>query len=163
MLKVLKKGESPVTNLQNMNPDQPILPISTAAELLGIKPRMLRFYEERGIVAPMRSSGNRRLYSLNDLNILSYVQYLTVVKGVNVSGVLEIQRILRRMKQATREAFMKEIQKEIQLLPETAKQRYQGKLSNMESEVLEINTPDAGQIKSALGPPPVDPETLGNT
>jgi DNA-binding transcriptional MerR regulator len=146
-----------------MNPDQPILPISTAAELLGIKPRMLRFYEERGIVAPMRSSGNRRLYSLNDLNILSYVQYLTVVKGVNVSGVLEIQRILRRMKQATREAFMKEIQKEIQLLPETAKQRYQGKLSNMESEVLEINTPDAGQIKSALGPPPVDPETLGNT
>jgi len=163
VLKVLKKGESPVTNLQNMNPDQPILPISTAAELLGIKPRMLRFYEERGIVAPMRSSGNRRLYSLNDLNILSYVQYLTVVKGVNVSGVLEIQRILRRMKQATREAFMKEIQKEIQLLPETAKQRYQGKLSNMESEVLEINTPDAGQIKSALGPPPVDPETLGNT
>ena len=149
-------------NIEDMDPNQPILPISVAANILGIKARMLRFYEERGIIAPMRSSGNRRLYSKKDLDILAYVQYLTIVKGVNVSGVLEIQRILRRMKQATREAFMEEIRREINSLPDTEKQRYRGDLSNRNTEILEIETLDPKQIKEALEPPPVDPETLGN-
>lgn len=148
--------------LPNIDPDKPILPISTAAGILGIKPRMLRFYEERGIVAPMRSSGNRRLYSLKDLDILAYVQYLTAVKGVNVAGVLELQRILRRMKQATREAFMKEIQNEIDSLPDKAKKRYQGELSRIETEILELEVPDPQHVKDALSPPPVDPETIGD-
>ena len=151
-----------MANFQNIDPDQPILPISAAADILGIKPRMLRFYEDRGIIAPMRSSGNRRLYSMKDIDILAYVHYLTMIKGVNVAGVLEIQRILRRMKQATREAFMQEIQNEIKSLNDTAKQRYEGKFSGDELEILEHETPDAKQINDALAPPPVDPETLGN-
>ena len=152
-----------MANLQNIDPDQPILPIGTAAELLGIKPRMLRFYEERGIVAPMRSTSNRRLYSMKDLDILAYVQYLSVVKGVNVAGVLEIQRILRRMKQATREAFMAEIHAEIEALSDTAKQRYQGQVDGDQIEILEQNTIDPQHVKNALAPPPIDPETLGNS
>jgi DNA-binding transcriptional MerR regulator len=148
-------------NLQNIDPEQPLLPISTAADILGIKPRMLRFYEDRGIIAPMRSTGNRRLYSMKDLDILAYVHYLTMVKGVNTSGVLEIQRILRRMKHATREAFMKEIHTEIEALPDTIKKRYQGNISNQDAEILELETPDPQHIKNALAPPPVDPETIG--
>jgi DNA-binding transcriptional MerR regulator len=148
-------------NFQNIDPDQPLLPISSAADILGIKPRMLRFYEDRGIIAPMRSTGNRRLYSMKDLDILAYVHYLTMVKGVNTSGVLEIQRILRRMKHATREAFMKEIHTEIESLPDLIKKRYQGNLGNQDTEILELETPDPQQVKNALAPPPVDPETIG--
>jgi len=150
-----------MANLQNIDPDQPILPISTAADLLGIKPRMLRFYEERGIVAPMRSTSNRRLYSMKDLDILAYVQYLSVVKGVNAAGVLEIQRILRRMKQATREAFMAEIHAEIEALSDIAKQRYQGKIEGNQTEILEHEI-DPQQVQNALAPPPIDPETIEN-
>ena len=61
---------------------------------------------------------------MKDIDVLAYVHYLTVVKGWNVSGVLEIQRILKRMKQETREAFMKEIHDEIASLSDTEKQRY---------------------------------------
>jgi DNA-binding transcriptional MerR regulator len=149
-------------NLQNIDPDKPFLPISSAAEMLGIKPRMLRFYEDKGVIAPMRSSGNRRLYSLKDLDILAYVHYLTVIRRVNVAGVLEIQRILRRMKQATREAFMAEIHKEIEALPENNRQRYQGFLDEEATEILEQEEPDPAQARLAYSPPPVDPESLGN-
>lgn len=144
----------------DIDQDQPIFPISAAADMLGIKPRMLRFYEERGIIAPMRTTGKRRLYSMKDIDILAYVHYLTVVKGVNVAGVLEIQRILRRMKQVTREAFMKEIHEEISSLSGTEKQRYQGKISDKQTEILEFEMPDSKQFKDAHSPPPVDPEKL---
>jgi MerR family transcriptional regulator/heat shock protein HspR len=151
-----------VMNIQTIDPEKPILPISAAAEMLGIKPRMLRFYEERGIIAPMRSSGNRRLYSLKDLDILAYVHYLTVIKRVNVAGVLEIQRILRRMKIATRAAFMAEIHKEIELLPENTKQRYAGDDDLTTEEIRKMDPPDPLQTQMAHAQPPVDPESLGN-
>lgn len=144
----------------NINQDQPIFPISAAADMLGIKPRMLRFYEERGIIAPMRTSGKRRLYSIKDIDILAYVHYLTVVKGVNVSGVLEIQRILKRMKQETREAFMKEIRDEIASLSDTEKQRYQGKISHNQSEILEFDAPDSKKLSDTHSNAPLDHENL---
>lgn len=147
-------------NLLNIDQDQPIFPISAAADILGIKPRMLRFYEDRGIIAPMRSNGNRRLYSMKDIDILAYVHYLTVLKGVNVAGVLEIQRILRRMKQETREAFMKEIKEEIAALPDNEKLRYQGKISEKESEILEFKVPDPSQSKNACSSPTVEPKRI---
>lgn len=148
-------------SLFDIDHDQPIFPISAAADMLGIKPRMLRFYEERGIIAPMRTSGKRRLYSMKDIDILAYVHYLTVVKGVNVAGVLEIQRILKRMKQVTREAFMKEIHDEIASLSGKEKQRYLGKIShNQSSEILEFDVPDTKHISDTHSPAPVDHEKL---
>lgn len=147
-------------SLLNIDQDQPIFPISAAADMLGIKPRMLRFYEERGIIAPMRTSGKRRLYSIKDIDILAYVHYLTVVKGVNVSGVLEIQRILKRMKQETREAFMKEIRDEIASLSDSEKQRYQGEISHNQSEILEFDAPDSKNLSDTPSNTQLDHENL---
>ncbi|MBD3239906.1 MAG: MerR family DNA-binding transcriptional regulator, partial [Chitinivibrionales bacterium] len=50
---------------RNIDPSKPYFTIGAVAEILGIKPRMLRVYEERGILTPSRTEGNRRLYSLN--------------------------------------------------------------------------------------------------
>ncbi len=145
-----------MSSLLDIDQHQPIFPISAAADMLGIKPRMLRFYEERGIVAPMRTTGKRRLYSMKDIDVLAYVHYLIVVKGVNVAGVLEIQRMFKRMKQVTREAFMKEIHDEIASLSGTEKQRYQGKISHNQTGILEFDVPESKHLSDISSPAPVD-------
>ncbi len=109
-----------------IDPTKPYFTIGAVAEILGIKPRMLRVYEERGLLTPSRTEGNRRLFSLNDIDILAYVQYLTSVKKVNIAGVLEIQKILRKLDAATRHAFMKEIEDEIAELPQDQRKAFMG-------------------------------------
>ncbi len=64
-----------------------------AAELLGVHPRTLRIYEEKGLIRPARR--NRiRLFSESDLQRVRLIQYLTREVGLNLAGVklfLEIQ------------------------------------------------------------------------
>jgi DNA-binding transcriptional MerR regulator len=41
-------------------------PISELAREFDISPRSIRFYEEKGLIAPQRTSGNRRIYTRRD-------------------------------------------------------------------------------------------------
>lgn len=43
------------------------LTVRDAAERLGVTPRTLKYYEERGLVSPSRSEGRYRLYDEDDL------------------------------------------------------------------------------------------------
>lgn len=45
-----------------------VLPMGTVIKLTGLSARQIRYYEEKGLVSPQRSRGNRRLYSLNDVD-----------------------------------------------------------------------------------------------
>ncbi|MCS7172004.1 MAG: MerR family transcriptional regulator [Armatimonadetes bacterium] len=71
----------------------PVYAIGIAAELLGVHPRTLRIYEEKGLIRPARR--NRiRLFSDRDLQRVRLIQYLTREVGLNLAGVklfLEIQ------------------------------------------------------------------------
>src|SRR6478609_930089 len=49
----------------------PPVTVREAAARLGVTPRTLKYYEERGIVVPMRSEGRYRLYEAADLEKLS--------------------------------------------------------------------------------------------
>lgn len=115
---------------------KPLFAIGAVAEILNIKPRMLRLYEERGLITPSRTEGNRRLYSLKDIEVLSYIQYLTCVKRVNIAGVLEIQRILKSMKEETRNALMAMIEREIEELPQDKKKAYSGEDEELSLAVI---------------------------
>ncbi len=130
-----KQGRLPAVP-RNIDPSKPYFTIGAVAEILGIKPRMLRVYEERGILTPSRTEGNRRLYSLNDIDVLAYVQYLTSVKKVNIAGVLEIQKILQKLDLRTRQAFMKEIEEEIDRLPHDQRKAFIGDEEELESTLL---------------------------
>lgn len=121
---------------RNIDPSKPYFTIGAVAEILGIKPRMLRVYEERGILTPSRTEGNRRLYSLNDIDVLAYVQYLTSVKKVNIAGVLEIQKILQKLDTRTRQAFMREIEEEIDRLPQEQRKAFIGDEEELETTLL---------------------------
>ena len=47
-------------------PDEPRYSISELARIFDISTRAIRFYEEKGLLSPRRSGGNRRLYGKRD-------------------------------------------------------------------------------------------------
>jgi len=66
---------------------RPVYVISIAASLAGCHPRTLRIYEEEGLVDPVRTDSNIRLYSDEDLQRVRVIRYLTQQRGVNLAGV----------------------------------------------------------------------------
>jgi MerR family transcriptional regulator, heat shock protein HspR len=69
------------------NARRPVYVISIAASLAGCHPRTLRIYEEEGLLDPVRTDTNIRLYSDNDLERVRAIRYLTQTRGVNLAGV----------------------------------------------------------------------------
>ena len=67
--------------------NRPVYVISIAASLAGCHPRTLRIYEEEGLLEPVRTQTNIRLYSDEDLQRVRVIRYLTQVRGVNLAGV----------------------------------------------------------------------------
>jgi MerR family transcriptional regulator/heat shock protein HspR len=73
--------------------DRPRYMISVAAELVGMHPQTLRIYEAKGLVQPMRTPGNTRLYSDADLERLRLIHRLTGELGLNLAGVETVLRL----------------------------------------------------------------------
>jgi MerR family transcriptional regulator/heat shock protein HspR len=74
---------------------EPVYVISVAARLAGLPCWVLRVLDQEGIVVPVRTDSNRRLYSDNDITLLARVRHLTEERHVNIAGVkviLEIER-----------------------------------------------------------------------
>ena len=69
------------------NGSRPVYVISIAASIAGCHPRTLRIYEEEGLLEPVRTDTNIRLYSDVDLQRVRVIRYLTQVRGVNLAGV----------------------------------------------------------------------------
>lgn len=66
-----------------------VLPIGTVMKLTSLSARQIRYYEEQGLVIPERNEGNRRMYSLNDIDTLLEIKdYLT--EGINMAGIKHI-------------------------------------------------------------------------
>ncbi|HEY4622810.1 MAG TPA: MerR family transcriptional regulator, partial [Solibacillus sp.] len=54
----------------------PLLPISIVMQLTDLTARQIRYYEEHELVQPARTEGNRRMFSLNDVDILLEIKDL---------------------------------------------------------------------------------------
>src|SRR5207247_8193995 len=65
---------------------RPVYVISIAASLAGCHPRTLRIYEEEGLLDPVRTDTNIRLYSDDDLERVRAIRYLPQTRSVNVAG-----------------------------------------------------------------------------
>lgn len=101
---------------KTINPDKSIFPISVAADILDVNPRTLRIYEEKGLIKPSRTDGNRRLYSLKDIGLLEYVHYLVQIKRVNAAGVREILSLIESLPEAAREKITSRVEENIEKL-----------------------------------------------
>jgi MerR family transcriptional regulator, heat shock protein HspR len=86
---------------------RPVYIISIAASLSGCHPRTLRIYEEEGLLDPVRTDTNIRLYSDDDLDRVRAIRYLTQTRGVNLAGV----KLLLQLRDA--EDFLDEIANEL--------------------------------------------------
>jgi MerR family transcriptional regulator/heat shock protein HspR len=76
--------------------DQPVYVISIAADLLGLHPRTLRIYEEKGLVRPARRH-HQRLYSERDLERVRMIRHLTQQVGLNLVGVRLVLEMYERV------------------------------------------------------------------
>ncbi|CAE6930469.1 hypothetical protein R75471_04737 [Paraburkholderia domus] len=66
-----------------------LLTVRDAAERLGVTPRTLKYYEERGLVSPSRSEGRYRLYDEDDLKRFGRILRLRSL-GFSLHGVTEM-------------------------------------------------------------------------
>jgi len=76
---------------------KPLYMIGVVAEMVGVHPQTLRFYEKKGLLRPSRTEGRTRMYSAEDVDELARLLRLTRDLGVNLAGVEIIIRMRRRM------------------------------------------------------------------
>src|SRR5690606_7418081 len=70
----------------------PILPISIVMQLTELTARQIRYYEEHGLISPARTEGNKRMFSLNDVDtLLEIKEYLD--QGLNMAGIKKIYNL----------------------------------------------------------------------
>ncbi len=81
--------------MATIDPKKPVFSIGVAADILGVHPRTLRIYEEKGLIRPARTDGDRRRYSLEDLRKIRLIRHLTQGRGVNLAGVSIILDMLQ--------------------------------------------------------------------
>ena len=71
--------------------------ISVVSERFGIHPQTLRLYEREGLIKPVRSAGNTRLYDEVAIRRLKMILALTRDMGVNLAGVDVILNLQERL------------------------------------------------------------------
>jgi MerR family transcriptional regulator/heat shock protein HspR len=100
-MQMLKRNDG-----QARRDDRAVYIISVAAELAGVHPQTLRFYERKGLLSPKRTAGNTRRYSDRDIERLQEIQDLTQSRGVNLAGVkmiIEMQAELESLRRQMNE------------------------------------------------------------
>ncbi len=92
--------------------------IGMVAEMLNIHPHTLREYEREELISPMRTSGNIRLYSEDNIEEIKFIREMTQDLGVNLAGVDIILRMkkqiedLHKMVENIEELVRRKIEKE---------------------------------------------------
>jgi MerR family transcriptional regulator/heat shock protein HspR len=87
--------------------------ISVVAELVETHPQTLRMYERMGLVSPLRTRNNVRLYTEEDIERVRRIQHLTQELGVNLAGVEVVFKLLNELERvhAESEALLDTIQR----------------------------------------------------
>jgi DNA-binding transcriptional MerR regulator len=74
--------------------DEDLVAIPRLAERIGVTPRVLRYWEEQGLISPTREHGKLR-YSPRDVAIAGLIRRL-LAAGAGVEGVRMLKRIAER-------------------------------------------------------------------
>ena len=68
--------------------------ISVVAEMVETHPQTLRTYEKMGLISPLRTNNNVRLFTEADIERVRRIQHLTQDLGVNLAGVEVVFKLL---------------------------------------------------------------------
>ncbi len=83
--------------------DEPVFPVSAAAELAGMHAQTLRQYDRLGLVVPRRRLGGGRRYSLRDVATLREIQRMSQDEGINLAGIARILTLEQRIELLSKE------------------------------------------------------------
>ena len=63
-----------------------VFPIGSVMKLTDLTARQIRYYEDQGLISPDRTEGNRRMYSLDDMDrLLEIKDYIS--DGLNIADI----------------------------------------------------------------------------
>ena len=78
-------------NIANIKDEEAYRTIAEVAELMNIKPHVLRFWEDKFItLTPLRRSGGRRYYSPRDIALLKDIQRLLYNEGYTIKAAQKL-------------------------------------------------------------------------
>lgn len=63
-----------------------VFPIGSVMKLTDLTARQIRYYEDQELLKPERTDGNRRLYSLNDMDRLLEIKDF-IAEGLNIAAI----------------------------------------------------------------------------
>jgi MerR family transcriptional regulator/heat shock protein HspR len=75
--------------MRDLGREHPLYSISVTSELTGVQPQVLRTYEDKGLLAPFRTKGGTRRYSVHDLDRIGQISSL-LATGLNLTGVQQV-------------------------------------------------------------------------
>lgn len=108
-----------------IDPERPLFPISTVAEIVGCSQKVLRLYEKNDLIKPARTDGQRRLYCQRDIERVEFIHYITHVRNVNIAGVKVILELLQHIDQDKWEAIIKKVEDQVNALSEDKKRAFE--------------------------------------
>ncbi|WP_026692385.1 MerR family transcriptional regulator [Peribacillus kribbensis] len=73
----------------------PIFSIGSVMQLTELSARQIRYYEEHELIFPQRTEGNRRLFSLNDIDRLLEIKEL-LEQGINLAGIKKLIEVVHQ-------------------------------------------------------------------
>jgi len=92
-----------------------ILPLSSIAELLSAKVRTLKIYEDKGLL-PLKTE-TKKLYSIDDVRLITFTHYLASVKKVNANGIKYIlDMVNNNMGETNKEDFLIKVEEKMEKL-----------------------------------------------
>ncbi len=108
----------------SLDSEKPMFPISVLASILKIHQRTLRIYDEEQILVPKRSSKNRRLYSISDIEKGKFIQFLARDLGINLSGIKIILHLLEQLniKQEEYQIYLEKVAESVNITQEMQEQ-----------------------------------------
>ena len=66
-----------------------VFPIGSVMKLTDLTARQIRYYEDQGLIFPDRTEGNRRMYSLDNMDrLLEIKDYIS--DGLNIADIKRI-------------------------------------------------------------------------
>jgi MerR family transcriptional regulator, glutamine synthetase repressor len=74
---------------KNIRRSMPLFSIGVVMKLTDLSARQIRYYEEHGLISPARTEGNRRLFSLNDIDRLLEIKDM-LDQGINMAGIKKV-------------------------------------------------------------------------
>jgi MerR family transcriptional regulator/heat shock protein HspR len=104
--------------------------ISIAAEMVNVHAQTLRHYERVGLIAPRRSEGKIRYYTLEDIEKLDSIKHLIEQREVNLAGVKAILEL---------EQQMVEMRAQWEQQMEEMRCRYESEIVRLKAIILRMN------------------------